>query len=383
MEEFSMKKIAFFMAVMMMAATILSACAPAATPTAAPAPTSAPAAAQPTAAAPAAPTAAPAQPTAAAAAPTAAVAASGDVKTVKVCVSWNEKVHSLIQAWQDYMQSYSTTYGPANGVKFDWIINVANSDTTQQANNIQDCINQKVDVIVARAEDAGAIGASIDAAKAANIPFITIDRTSSGSQPTTHVGEDSYKQSLSTANAFADLLVKNNVQGKCIELEGDLLDNNAVLRHKGWSEVEGTKKAWTTVATVPTEWKADKFYSGALSALQAHPEANCMYVASDFTFSSVEQALTEVGKLAPTGDPKHIWIAAEDVNPQGYEAMQKKYIDVGTTWEAWDVAVMLDTVIVKLAKGETVDAQSLITGRLATPDTVTTLEHLYAKEYKD
>jgi ABC-type sugar transport system substrate-binding protein len=63
--------------------------------------------------------------------------------------------------------------------------------------------------------------------------------------------------------------------------------------------------------------------------------------------------------------------------------MKKKYIDVGTTWEAWDVAVMLDQVIVKLAKGEPVDAQSLITGRLATPENVESLEHLYAKEYSD
>lgn len=350
-----MKKIAFFMAILMMVSVILSACTPATAPTVAPAaPTSAPAQAQPAA-----------------------------LKTVKVCVSWNEKIHSLIQAWQDYMQKYAETYGPENGIKFEWIVNVANSDTTQQANNIQDCINQKVNVIVARAEDSGAIGASIDAAKAANIPFITIDRTSSGSQPTTHVGEDSYKQSLSTANAFADLLQKNNVQGKCIELQGDLLDNNAVLRHKGYSEVEAQKKAWTTVATVPTQWKADIFYSGTLNALQAHPEANCIYAASDFAFSSVEQALKEVGKLAPTGDPNHIWVAAEDVNPQGYEAMQKKYIDVGTTWEAWDVAVMLDQVVVKLTKGETVGPQSLITGRLATPENVTSLEHLYAKEYKD
>lgn len=366
-----MKKFAFVMAIIMMASIALTACAPAAAPAVEPAAATAPAE-------PVAPVA-----TVAPVAVEPTVAPVDAVKTVKVCVSWNEKIHSLIQAWQDYMQKYGETYGPENGVKFEWIVNVANSDPTQQANNIQDCINQKVDVIVARAEDAGAIGASIDAAKAANIPFITIDRTSSGSQPTTHVGEDSYKQSLSTANAFADLLQKNNVEGKCIELQGDLLDNNAVLRHKGWAEVEATKKAWTTVAVVPTQWKADLFYSGALNALQAHPEANCLYAASDFTFTSIEQALTEVGKLAPTGDPNHMWVAAEDVNPQGYEAMQKKYIDVGTTWEAWDVAVMLDQVIVKLVKGETVDALSLITGRLATPENVTTLEHLYAKEYKD
>lgn len=310
-------------------------------------------------------------------------ASQSDMRIVKVCVSWNEKLHSLVQAWQDYMESYGQTYGPQNGIQFLWIVNVANSDTTQQANNIQDCINQKVDIIVARAEDSGAIGASIDAAKAANIPFVTLDRTSSGTQPTAHVGEDGYKQALSTANAFAKLLKDKGIEGKCIELEGDLLDNNAVNRHKAWTEVEASEKAWTTVATVPTEWKPDKFYSGALNALQAHPEANCMYVASDFTFSSVENALEAVGKLAPAGDPNHIWIAAEDVNPQGYEAMKKGYIDVGTTWEAWTVAVKLDEILVKIAKGEPVDPVNLVEGRLATPETVDSLENLYARDYKD
>jgi ABC-type sugar transport system substrate-binding protein len=330
----------------------------------------------------AAPTAAPAEPTAAAAQPTTAPAGT-DVKTVKVCVSWNEKVHSLIQAWQDYMEQYGETYGAENGLKFEWIVNVANGDATQQANNIQDCINQKVDVIVARAQDTGTIGASIEAAKAAGIPFITLDRTSSSGEPTTHVGEDSYLQAQTTARAFAQLLKDNGVEGKCIEVQGDLLDNNAVARHNAYKDVEAETKAWVTIAEVPTEWKAEKFYSGTLNALQAHPEANCLYVASDFAFSSVENALQAVGKLAPTGDPNHIWVAAEDVNPQGYTAMLKKYIDVGTTWEAYDVSVMLVQTIGKIAKGETVDPQNLIAGRLATPATVDTLEHLYAKEYKD
>lgn len=306
-----------------------------------------------------------------------------ELKTVKVCVAWNEKVHSLIEAWQDYMEEYGATYGPENGIKFEWIVNVANGDATQQANNIQDCINQEVDIIVARAQDSGTIGSSIEAANAAGIPFITLDRTSTSGDPTTHVGEDSYLQAETTARAFAELLDANGVEGKCIELQGDLLDNNAIMRHEAWTDVENETKAWTTIASVPTEWKAEKFYSGTLNALQAHPEANCLYVASDFAFSSVENALQAVGKLAPTGDPNHIWVAADDVNPQGYTAMLNKYIDVGTTWEAWDVSVKLVEVIVKLANGETVDAMNLISGRLATPATVESMEYLYAKEYSD
>ena len=47
---------------------------------------------------------------------------------------------------------------------------------SRQASNIEDLINQNMNPIVARPEDASAIAASIRAAKAANIPFITFDR---------------------------------------------------------------------------------------------------------------------------------------------------------------------------------------------------------------
>ena len=75
-----------------------------------------------------------------------------------------------------------------------------------------------MDVIIARAFNSGAIGTSIKAAKDAGIPFITFDRGSTSGKPTAHVGGDSYDQARSTGLAFADILKKAGVQGKCIEL---------------------------------------------------------------------------------------------------------------------------------------------------------------------
>ena len=303
-------------------------------------------------------------------------------KTVKVCVSWNEKVHSLIQAWQDYMEMYAAELEPETGIKYEWIVNVANGDANLQNNNIQDCINQKADYIVARAQDSGTIGAGIKAAEEAGIPFITFDRQSTSGDPTAHVGEDGYLQTKSTAEAFAKLLQDNGIEGKCIELQGDLLDNTAVLRHNAWADTEAETGAWVTVAEVPTEWKPEKFYQGALNALQANPEANCMYVASDFAFSSVENALSAVDKLAPTGEANHFWMAADDLNPLGYESMLAGIIDVGTTWEAYSVSVLLVDTLNKMVAGEEFEPINLISGRLATPENVDSLEYLFSKDPK-
>ncbi len=305
-------------------------------------------------------------------------------KTITIGLSWNEKMQSLVQAWDDYMKQYASEYGAKNGITIKWITNVADSDPSQQASNIEDLISQKVDVIIARPHDAAAIGASITAAHKAGIKFITFDRKSSGAQPDAHVGADSYNQAITTAQAFAKILKDAGIKGKAIELMGDLRDMNAVQRSQGWHKVENDLHQWQTVIQVPTEWNPEKFLTGTTNALQAHPEANCIFVASDFCFSAVETALKNANRWAPVGDPNHVYIAAQDVNPQGYEAMKGGYIDVATTYDAYFHAVELVKVAVRLASGEDLKGKDfLVPGRVATPANVEKLNNMWARDYKD
>lgn len=305
-------------------------------------------------------------------------------KKLVVGLSWNEKIHALIQAWEDYMKQYSEEYGEEHGIEFEWIVNVAESDPAQQASNIEDLISMGVDVVIARAHDAAAIGASIRAAHEAGISFVTFDRECSTETPDAHVGADSYTQSITTSLYFAGLLKGKGIKGKVIELMGDLRDMNAVYRSQGWKDVEDQLGQWETVIQVPTEWNVEKFKSGTVNALRAHPEANAMFVASDFCFSAVEAALKEAGRLVPVGEKGHIWIAAQDVNPQGYEAMVKGYIDVATTYDAYFHAVEAVKVLGRIAAGEDLRGQKfLVAGRVATPDNVKDMEYMWARDYKD
>ncbi len=307
-----------------------------------------------------------------------------DVQTFVIGLSWNEMMHSLIQAWEDYMIMYGEEYGAEHGMEFEWVITVADSDPSQQATNIENLIFQGVDIIIARAHDAAAIGASVRAAREAGIPFVTFDRESSTETPDAHVGADSFTQAVTTGEYFAELLQEHGVEGKVIEVMGDLRDMNAVYRSQGWAKVEEETGAWETIVQVPTEWDPEKFYTGVKNALQAHPEANAMFIASDFAFSAVEAALAEAGRLAPTGDPDHIWIAAQDVNPQGYEAMLQGYIDVATTYDAYFHAVEAIEVMARLLQGEDLEGQSfLVPGRVATPYNIEDMEYVWARDYED
>ena len=302
-----------------------------------------------------------------------------------VGLSWNEKKHALIQAWEDYMKEISKEYGREHGIKFKWIVNVADSDPIQQNSNITDLISIGVDVVVARAHDAAAIGAAIKAAQRAGIPFVTFDRECSTATPTVHVGGDTYTQCLTTASYFAGLVKGMGIKVKVIELMGDLRDINAVYRHNAWHELEEQLGLWETVIEVPTEWNPEKFYSGTVSALRAHPEANAMFVASDFCFKSVESAIKDAGRrLVPAGERGHIWIAAQDANPHGYEALVKGYIDVATTYDAYFHAKKCVEVLGMIAEGKDLGGgKFLVSGRVATPDNAKELKFMWARDYKD
>jgi ABC-type sugar transport system substrate-binding protein len=306
-------------------------------------------------------------------------------ETLTIGLSWNSKTQPLESAWEDYMKAEGERQGAEAGLTVEWVVNVADADPSRQATNIEDLITQGVDIIVARAEDAGAIGASIRAANAAGIPFITFDRAAANVEPTAHVGGDSFDQAVTTAEAFADLLAANGVTGQCIELQGALTDINAINRSAGWAQVDAARDEISTIAQVPTEWNPELFRSGLANALRANPEANCGFIASDFAITAVQAALEEAGRWAPAGDPNHFWLATQDLLPGAVPLMEQGFIDVSTTYDAFKHSEELVRVALAIHRGEDPGCGEdgcLARGRVVTPATIATTENLWSKTYK-
>ena len=304
---------------------------------------------------------------------------------LKVGFSLDTKESTLETAWETFLKSEGEVQGKAAGYEFQWTINVANADPARQAANIDDLITAGVDIIIARAFDSGAIGTSIKAAKDASIPFITFDRGSTSGKPTAHVGGDSYYQARSTGLAFADILKKAGIHGKCIELQGMLTDINAVNRSKAWNEVAKQTGQYETIVQVPTEWNPELFLSGLTNALTAKPEANCVFAASDFAFPSIQAALEKANRWAPTGQPKHMWLATADLLTAAVKPMEDGYIDVSTTWDAYLQAKEAVRVIIAIKKGEDPKCGAdgcLAKGRTITPTTIKNTPNLWSRDFK-
>lgn len=312
------------------------------------------------------------------------VAAHAQDDSLTVGFAWNSKTQPLEQAWEDYMLAEAERQGAEAGVEIEFIFNVADADPSRQQSNVEDLLTRGVDIIAARAEDAGAIGASIRAARAADVPFVTFDRASESVEPTAHVGGDSYDQALTTAETFADLLAEQGVEGSCIELQGALTDINAVNRSRGWNEVDAARDEFQTVAQVPTEWNPELFRSGLANALRANPEANCAFVASDFAITAVQSALEEVGRWSPAGEDGHFYLATQDLLPVAVPLMEQSYIDVATTYDAYKHAEEFVRVVLALHQGEDPNCGEdgcLAKGRVVTPETIDSIENLWSKTY--
>lgn len=310
---------------------------------------------------------------------------AANAEPLKVGFSLDTKESTLQTAWEAFLRSEGEAQGKAAGYEIEWVINVANADPARQAANIDDLITAGVDVIIARAFDSGAIGTSIKAAQDAGIPFITFDRGSTSGAPTAHVGGDSYDQARSTAVAFADILKNAGVKGKCIELQGMLTDINAVNRSKAWNEVAKESGQYETVVQVPTEWNPELFLSGLTNALTAQPDANCVFAASDFAFPSIQAALEKADRWAPTGQPKHMWLATTDLLTAAIKPMEEGYIDVSTTWDAYLQAKEAVRVIIAIKKGEDPGCGPdgcLAKGRVVTPATIATTENLWSRDFQ-
>jgi len=304
---------------------------------------------------------------------------------LKVGFSLDTKESSLQTAWETFLRSEGEAQGKAAGYEVEWTINVANADPARQAANIDDLITAGVDVIIARAFDSGAIGTSIKAANDAGIPFITFDRGSTSGKPTAHVGGDSYDQARSTGLAFAEILKTAGVKGKCVELQGMLTDINAVARSKAWNEVAKESGQYETILQVPTEWNPELFLSGLTNALTAKPETNCVFAASDFAFPSIQAALEKADRWAPTGQPKHMWLATTDLLSAAVKPMEDGYIDVSTTWDAYLQAKEAVRVIIALKKDEDPKCGPdgcLAKGRTITPATIKETENLWSRDFK-
>ncbi|MCI8598361.1 MAG: sugar ABC transporter substrate-binding protein [Lachnospiraceae bacterium] len=311
--------------------------------------------------------------------------AEGEKKEINVGFSFATQEGSFWQAIQVYTDLAAKEYGEANGIKINITYTIADNDAGKQQTDIKDLIATNPDVIVMAPMDSSAILASIKECHDAGIPVITTSRQenpeATGDQRAdVFVGLDTTDQAYTTGITTIDRMIEDGYKPEDIHpinMVGDLADENAVNRSNGFKKAM-EEKGVTIVQEIPFEWDTEKCLSLLSAALVAHPEVNCIFIPSDSHLASAQAAMERNNMWHKYGEEGYVYLCSQDGSIEGLPYVQDGYCIACTSYDHWPVCVKVVEEIVTLANGGTPEnAVEMMSGRVVTPENISTLENLW------
>jgi D-xylose transport system substrate-binding protein len=240
----------------------------------------------------------------------------------------------------------------------------ADASVTRQADQLQQMIDDKVDVILLDAVDAHAIAGGVKKAKDAGIPVIAYDRLAEGpidayiSFDNELVGEVQARTLLEALGSKAD------TSDKIVMMNGSLTDPNAKQFKQGaLSELNGKVTIAASYDTV--KWKPENAEANMTKAIAQIGRDNIagVYAANDGMAGGVIKALKAAGvtKMPPiTGQDAELAAVQRVLTDEQYMSVYKSYPD-----EAEAAAQMAVTKL----QGKDIQFDALTQDRVDSPTT--------------
>ncbi len=172
----------------------------------------------------------------------------------------------------------------------------ANGDVSKQNDDIQDLITQRVDALIINPVNPDAVVPSLEAAVAAGIPVITVDRSIHGEGVTAHIGRDNKAMGKLVGEAVLARLSADGVAGaKIIEIQGDAGGAVMMDRRDGFHEaLEGS--GHTIVEGPYAEYIRANAVTAMQDLLQANADVKVVYAHNDDMALGALQVLQENGR---------------------------------------------------------------------------------------
>jgi ribose transport system substrate-binding protein len=169
----------------------------------------------------------------------------------------------------------------------------ANGDVSKQNNDIQDLITQGVNAIIINPVNPDAVAPSLDAAAAAGIPVITVDRPVRGGTVTAHVGRDNKAMGKLVGEAVVAKLKADGVtNAKIIEIQGDA--GGAVMMDRRDGFHDALKDSGHTIVAGPyAEYIRANAVTAMQDLLQANSDVKVVYAHNDDMALGALQVLQE------------------------------------------------------------------------------------------
>lgn len=235
----------------------------------------------------------------------------------------------------------------------------ANGDVTKQNNDIQDLITRGVNVLIVNPVDSKGVVASMKAAKAANVPTISIDRPTDSGQ-TAFVGRDNVEMGKLVGAQVAKLL--GSAGGKVVEIQGDA--GGQVARDRGAGFAQGVaKNPKIKIVKGPfAEYQRANAVTAMQDLLQANPDLKAVYAHNDDMAMGALQVLREHNR-------SDVLVASVDGLMEAVKtiATGKQYVATALNDPIHEAQLAVD-VAIKAARGKHVESKVDAGTQLVTAD---------------
>lgn len=236
----------------------------------------------------------------------------------------------------DFWTMYAN-YVPVKGAEHDVPLfqTSSNNDAQKMIANVQQMLQSDVKAVVIAPQDTAATKTALDAAKAKNIPVVSVDTRPDAGDVFMVVRADNRAYGTSACVVLGEKL---KGQGRVVEFQGALNSINGRDRSEAFAECMKTKYPKIEVVEIPTEWKKEPAIAGLQTAL-SKGKVNGIYMQAGGVYLEPTLAFLSQNKLLkPAGDPEHIVIVSNDGIKSELEAIRRGDIDATVSQPADDYA---------------------------------------------
>lgn len=196
----------------------------------------------------------------------------------------------------------------------------AKDDTAAQLSQVENFVSQKVSAIIVVPVDTSAAQPMADAAKAANIPIVFVNRNPSIAD-VPYVGSDSLFAGTVEMEELAKLA---GGKGDVVILQGQVSNEAAVLRTQGCNDVVAKNPGMKVVATQAGDWDRAKGQSIAENWIQSGLLKAGMVVCAN----NDEMALGAINALKAANLLDTVFVGGVDATSEALAAMQAGDLEV-------------------------------------------------------
>ena len=226
------------------------------------------------------------------------------------------------------------------------IIVDSQNEIAKQIADIEDLLAQDISYLVTNPVDEAGIVPAIEAANAAGVPVITIDRAAGGGDVAVHVTFDNYLAGYDAGVYIAEM---NDETGKVAQLEGMAGTSVARERAEGFQDAIAEYPNMEIVFEQPADWDTAKALTVTEDMLAAHPDVVGIWAHADAMIMGAVEAL----KAAGVND--QVFTVGMGMYAGGPEAIAAG--DLNASWELYPAALgkVAGEAVVTMFEGGDVD----------------------------